>query len=309
MSMEKTEQAAADFRCGFITLIGRPNVGKSTLLNRLLDQKLSITSRKPQTTRWQLTGIDSGAGYQAVYIDTPGIQTKYGNALNRHMLREATDTLGRVDLILFVVEALKWTPADAHVAELLQQSGRPLLVVINKIDKLDDRKELLPFIEMLGIKTADQEIVPVSARTGDNLDRLRARVVEHLPLNPPLYPPDQVTDRNQRFFAAEFIREKLTQKLGGELPYRLAVTIEEFKESAGIIRIHATIWIESRSQKAIVIGRDGTVLKSAGEQARRDMEHLFGKQVFLKTWVKVRRKWTENESALRQLGYGGKPSG
>ena len=298
------DDAAAACRCGFVTLIGRPNVGKSTLLNRLLGQKLSITSRKPQTTRWHLIGIDTGPAYQAIYIDTPGIQTKYGNALNRHMLREATDTLERVDLVLFIVEALKWTPADKHVARLLQQVRMPVLLV-NKIDKLEDRKELLPFMQMLAATTGDLEMIPVSARTGDNLALLKDRVVANLPVNPPLYPADQITDRNQRFLAAEFIREKLTQKLGSELPYQLTVTVDEFKEEEAIIRIHATIWIQSMSQKAIIVGKGGAVLKSVGQQARRDMENLFQKKVHLETWVKVKRRWTEDERALRQLGYGG----
>jgi len=309
MTPTVTEQAPADFRCGYVTLIGRPNVGKSTLLNRLLGQKLSITSRKPQTPRWQITGIDTAPAWQAVYIDTPGIQTRHSNALNRHMLREATATLEQVDVVVFVIEALKWTPADAHVAALLQEVKKPVLVAVNKIDKLGDRRELLPFMEKLREHTGDREIIPVSARSGDNLDRLRERVATGLPPGPPLYPADQISDRNERFFAAEFIREKLTQLLGSELPYQLAVTIDQFSEGRDLLRIHATIWIASRSQKAIIIGRGGAVLKKAGEQARRDMEKLFGKRVHLETWVKVKRKWTESESALRQLGYGGKSSG
>jgi GTP-binding protein Era len=303
------DSPATDFRCGYITLIGRPNVGKSTLLNRLLGQKLSITSRKPQTTRWHLLGIDTGSDYQAIYIDTPGIQTKYGNALNRHMLREAIDTLDRVDLVLFIVEAQKWTPADKYVAGLLQKARMPVLLVVNKIDKLDNRRDLLPFMEMLAATAGEHEIIPVSARSGDNLALLKDRVVASLPVNPPLYPADQITDRNQRFLAAEFIREKLTQKLGSELPYQLAVTVDEFREDEAIIRIHATVWIQSTSQKAIIVGKDGAVLKSVGEQARRDMEKLFHKKVHLETWVKVKRKWTEDESALRQLGYGEKRRG
>lgn len=305
MIADLPDNAGADFRCGYITLIGRPNVGKSTLLNRLLGQKLSITSRKPQTTRWHLLGIDTGTDYQAIYIDTPGIQTRYGNALNRHMLREAIDTLDRVDLVLFIVEALKWTPADKYVAGLLRQSRMPVLLVVNKIDKLEDRRELLPFMKMLSEGTGDLDIIPVSARTGDNLALLKDRVVAGLPPGPPLYPADQLTDRNQRFLAAEFIREKLTQKLGSELPYQLAVTVDEFREDEAIIRIHATIWIQSTSQKAIIVGKGGDVLKSVGEQARRDMENLFQKKVHLETWVKVKRRWTEDERALRLLGYSG----
>lgn len=308
MNARSQDGAVAGYRCGYITLIGRPNVGKSTLLNRLLGQKISITSRRPQTTRWQLLGVATGPRHQALFIDTPGIQTRYASALNRHMLRETVETLERVDLVLFIIEALKWTPADRHVAALLGDTNVPILMVINKIDKLGDKKELLPFLERLSADAGEHEMIPVSARTGENLDRLQARVLDHLPLNPPFYPDDTITDRNQRFLAAEFIREKLTRKLGGELPYQLTVTIDEFVEEKDIIRIHAVIWITARSQKAIVIGKDGAVLKAVGEQARTEMEKLFGKKVYLKTWVKVKRKWTEDESALRQLGYTGKHS-
>lgn len=305
MTTHSPDDAGAGFRCGIVTLIGRPNVGKSTLLNRLLGQKLSITSRKPQTTRWHLLGIDTGPDYQAVYTDTPGIQSRHGNALNRHMQREAMDALEQVDLILFLVEAMKWTPADRHVASLLREARAPVLLVINKIDKLDDRGELLPFMQQLSGQIGEAEIIPVSARSGDNIARLKERVLQHLPPGPPLYPGDQLTDRNQRFLAAEFIREKLTQKLGSELPYQLTVTVDEFREQAGLIRIHATIWTHSASQKAIIIGRGGAMLKSVGEQARQDMQKLFGKPVFLQTWVKVKRRWTDDVRALRQLGYDG----
>jgi len=297
--------AAADYRCGYVTLIGRPNVGKSTLLNRLLGQKISITSRRPQTTRWHLLGVATGPRHQALYIDTPGIQTRYADALNRHMHREAVETLERVDLVLFVIEALKWTPADRHVAALLHKTGVPVLLVINKIDKLGDKRELLPFMQRLSAEAGEHEMIPVSARTGENIEQVQARVLDFLPINPPFYPDDAITDRNQRFLAAEFIREKLTRKLGGELPYQLTVTIDEFAEEEDIIRIYAVIWVMSKSQKAIVIGKDGAVLKAVGEQARPEMENLFGKKVYLKTWVKVKRKWTEDESALRQLGYTG----
>lgn len=292
-----------EFRCGFITIMGRPNVGKSTLLNRLLGQKISITSRKPQTTRWHLLGIDSGPEYQAIFIDTPGIQSRHDNALNRHMTREAVDTLTRVDLIIFVVEALKWNAGDEYVAGLLEHTSLPLIIVVNKTDKVEDKKSLLPFISRLHEKFSIDDIIPISAKTGDDLDRVRSRVIEYLPCAPPAFPEDQLTDRSGRFLASEFLREKLTQKLGRELPYRITVTTDEFSEENNLIRIHVTVWVESDSQKAIVIGKNGAVMKSAGEQARHDMENLFGKKVYLNTWVKVKRKWTETESALRQLGY------
>lgn len=307
--MDSESGQGTNFRCGYVTILGRPNVGKSTLLNRLLGQKISITSRKPQTTRWHLLGVDSGSEYQIVYIDTPGIQNRYDNPLNRHMLQEALDTIGRVDLILFVVEALKWTPADEYALKKLEQFPVPCLLIINKIDKIGDKKELLPYISRLRERFDFREIIPLSAKTGKNLEELHSIVVKDLPFGAPLFPEDQLTDRSERFLAAEFIREKLTNKLGSELPYRIAVTTDEFKEEEHLIRIHATIWVESAGQKAIVIGKDGQILKSAGEQARHDMENLFQKKVYLNTWVKIKRKWTEQESALRQLGYHDNNSG
>lgn len=292
-----------DFRCGHVTILGRPNVGKSTLLNRLLGQKISITSRKPQTTRWHLLGVESGPQYQIIYIDTPGIQNRYDNALNRHMMQEALDTIGRVELVLFVVEALKWNRADEFALEKIEQFRIPCLLVINKIDKVGDKKELLPYITRLQERFDFLEIIPVSAKTGKNTEELHSVVVKNIPFGPPAFPEDQLTDRSERFLAAEFIREKLTRKLGSELPYRISVTTDEFREEENLTRIHATIWVESAGQKAIVIGKAGQILKSAGEQARQDMENLFQKKVYLNTWVKVKRKWTQEESALRQLGY------
>lgn len=309
MNMDSESGQDTNFRCGYVTILGRPNVGKSTLLNRLLGQKISITSRKPQTTRWHFLGVDSAPGYQIVYIDTPGIQNRYDNPLNRHMMQEALDTIARVDLILFVVEALKWTPADEYALKKLEQSPVPCLLIINKIDKTSDKKELLPYISRLRERFDFREIIPLSAKTGKNLEELQSAVAKDLPIGAPLFPEDQLTDRSERFLAAEFIREKLTNKLGSELPYRIAVTTDEFKEEEHLIRIHATIWVESAGQKAIVIGKGGQILKSAGEQARHDMENLLRKKVYLNTWVKIKRKWTEQESALRQLGYHDNNSG
>lgn len=303
MNMESEYGQGTNFRCGYVTILGRPNVGKSTLLNRLLGQKISITSRKPQTTRWHLLGVDSGPEHQIIYIDTPGIQNRYDNALNRHMMQEALDAIARVDLLLFVVEALKWTPADEYALKKLEQSRIPCLVVINKTDKVADKKELLPYITRLQERFDFTEIIPISAKKAENVEDLHATVIRNLPYGPPVFPEDQLTDRSERFLAAEFIREKLTRKLGSELPYRITVTADEFTEEENLIRIHATIWVESASQKAIVIGKEGHVLKSAGEQARHDMENLFQKKVYLNTWVKVKRKWTEQAHILRQLGY------
>ena len=293
-----------DFRCGYVTIIGRPNVGKSTLLNRLLEQKLSITSRKPQTTRWHLLGIKTDDRHQVIYIDTPGIQTKHKNALNRRMKREALDTLQQVDVIVFMLEALKWTETDEYIFSLVRERKPSLIILINKVDKLKDKSALLPFMEEIAAGTGGtQDIIPVSAKTGANLDVFEEKIKALLPINPPLFPADQISDRNERFFASEFIREKLFKKLGDELPYNIAVTIDEFKDSEKLVTIHATIWVGSTSQKAIVIGKDGLVLKTVGESARKDLEAFLQRKVFLKTWVKVKKQWAENESALKQLGY------
>jgi len=292
------------FRCGHITILGRPNVGKSTLLNNLLDQKLSITSRKPQTTRWQLLGIKSDDKSQAIYIDTPGIQSDYDSPVHRHMTREAVSSLDFVDLAIFVVEARKWTGADERVLRLLQEAKLPVIIVINKIDKVGLKSELLPFIEKIaGITGDNSEIIPLSARDGDNVNELEKTVYSMLPEGPPLYAEDQLTDRNERFFAAEFIREKLIQRLGDELPYRIAVTIEEFLEKEHILSIKGVIWVENKSQKNIVIGKNGEVLKSVGEAARKDMEQLFQKKIYLRNWVKVKKQWTSSQESLDQLGF------
>jgi GTPase len=298
----------AGFRCGYITLLGRPNAGKSTLLNRLLDQKISITSRKPQTTRWQLLGIKSGEGFQAIYIDTPGIQSDYDSPVHRHMTREAVNSLEFVNVVIFMIEAMRWSEADARVFELVRTSGLPVILVINKIDKVRNRGELLPFIQKIAALTENRfEVVPISAKTGDNIAELEKTVLSLLPEGPPAYEEDQVTNRNQRFFAAEFIREKLIQRLGDELPYRVAVTIEDFTEDPGLISIKGVIWVESNSQKNIIIGKNGDVMKAVGEAARKDMEELFQKKVFLRNWVKVRKNWTMDAESLTQLGYTSDP--
>ena len=304
MTGQNIEVPPQDFRCGYVTIIGRPNVGKSTLLNRLLKQKLSITSRKPQTTRWHLLGIKTDNHHQVIYVDTPGIQTKYKNALNRRMSREALDALAQVDVVVFVLEALKWTDTDQYIFDLIKDRKLPTIILINKIDKIKNKEALLPFIQELSGKLDEKEnIIPVSAKTGVNLEAFEKKVELFLPVNSPLFPSDQISDRNERFFVSEFIREKLFKKLGDELPYNLAVTIDNFKEVENLVSIHAIIWVGSASQKAIVIGKDGKLLKSIGEEARKDIENFLGKKVFLKTWVKVKKQWTENENALKQLGY------
>ena len=289
---------------GYVSIIGRPNVGKSTLLNRLIDQKLSIVSRKPQTTRHQLLGINTTADAQVIYIDTPGLQTRPKHALNRYMNRQVTNVLAGIDIVLFVIEAMKWTEEDDQVLDvLMQQEVKNIFLVINKIDKAVKKEDLLPFIESVQSKIEYAEVALVSAKKNSGIDELEQLVINALPLGPALYPDDAITDRNERFFAAEFLREKLMTRLGDELPYRLTITIDQFKHVDNVIHIDACIWVEKQGQKSIVIGKKGAVLKAAGTDARQEMEQLFGNKVNLKTWVKVKDKWTESEKALKMLGY------
>lgn len=294
---------ANEFRCGYITIVGRPNVGKSTLLNSLLDQKLSITSRKPQTTRWHILGIKSEENYQAIYVDTPGLIDKKHNALNRHMKKEVLNSLFHVDIILFVVEALVWTKEDGFVLDLLGNQDKPVILVINKIDKVRDKDRLLPFIEESAAKGKFLEVIPVSASKKINMCDIEQCVLSMLPVAGAEYPEDQLTDRNERFYAAEFIREKLMRQLGDEIPYRMTVTVESFKLIKDLIHIDAIIWVENEGQKKIVIGKDGSVLKKAGSSARKDMETMFGQRVYLQTRVKVKKKWTDDLKAVKQFGY------
>lgn len=293
-----------EFKTGYVSIIGRPNVGKSTLLNHLIDQKLSIVSRKPQTTRWNLQGIKTSSESQIIFIDTPGLQKQPKLALNRHMNREVSNSLDHIDIILFVVEALKWNELDENVIGLLKNvSSAQLFLVINKVDKILDKKELLSYIDTVSSRIDFNEIIPVSALKGSGLAELDSLITKNLPDAPPLFPEDQVTDRSQRFFAAEFIREQLILRLSDELPYRLSITIEDFKEENNIIHIHACIWVEKKGQKSIVIGKEGKVLKSVGKAARQELEALYDKKVNLKTWVKIKSKWADSEKALKQFGY------
>ncbi len=291
------------FHCGYVTIIGRPNVGKSTFLNKILGQKISITSNKPQTTRWHLLGIKTSLTSQVIYVDTPGLQTKYNNAMNRHMTREVMASLANVDVLVFMIESMKWTDMDEHILNLIKDRSAPVILAINKIDKIKNKEKLLPFIKEVSSKMGFLKILPISARKGDNIDALENVVKALLPEAPPEYPDDQLSDQSERFFAAEFIREKLIRKLGDELPYRLSVSIDQFVLEENILHINANIWTVSRSQKKIIIGKDGSVLKAVGEQARRDMEGMFGHKVFLQTWVKVKKKWVDDIQALKQLGY------
>jgi GTP-binding protein Era len=293
-------------RCGFVAIVGRPSVGKSSLLNRLVGQKLSITSPKPQTTRHAIRGIVTGASHQTIFVDTPGYQTRHRNALNRVMTRSITQTLADVDVVVFVVEVQRFGDADRALLPLLPVE-RPVVLAINKIDQLERKDELLPIIERLSHERDFAAIVPVSAAKGVGIERLLEVVVSRLPEAPPLFGKDQVTDRSERFLAAEFLREKLFRHLGEELPYGLTVEIERFEEEAGpgggLRRINAAVVVDRASHKAIVIGRGGAQLKAVASEARRDLESLFGGRVFLEVWVKVRGGWADDERALRSLGY------
>jgi len=292
-----------DFRCGYIALVGRPNVGKSTLLNRILGQKISITSRRPQTTRHRVLGIKSVASAQLIYVDTPGIHDYSGRAMNRYMNRTASSALQDVDVVVFLVDGLQWTADDELVLQKLGQLSCPVILAVNKIDLLRNREQLLPGLQALSEKHTFEQIIPVSAGKGDNVAALEAAIETLLPVAAPLFPADQVTDRSVRFLAAELVREKLFRKLGKELPYGLTVEIEQFRSEAGITHIHALIWVERKSQKTIVIGRQGRVLKEVGTDARRDIEALIDGKVNLKLWVKVKEGWADDERALQSLGY------
>ncbi len=291
--------------CGFVAIVGRPNVGKSTLLNHILGQKISITSSKPQTTRHRILGIRSREKCQAIYVDTPGIHLQAKKAMNRYMNRVASASLQDVDLIVFMVEALRWGREDEVVLERIQQTGVPVILLVNKVDSVADKAQLLPFLRELSAKQGITEIIPVSATRRTDVSRVERVVERLLPEQPPVFPAEQITDRSERFLAAEIVREKLMRRLGQELPYALTVEIERFsRDDSGLIEIGAVIWVERTSHKGIVIGKGGGQLRKVGEQARRDMELLFGSRVFLQLWVKVKEGWSDDERALRSLGYG-----
>ncbi len=291
-------------RCGFIAIVGRPNVGKSTLLNRILGQKISITSSRPQTTRHRILGIRSDERLQAIYVDTPGIQLQAKSAMNRYLNRVASASLLDVDLIIFMVEALRWGTEDEVVLERIRQAEAPVILLVNKVDRVADKSRLLPYLRELGGRYGFEEVLPISATRRSDLLRVEEVVERLLPQQPPVFPPEQITDRSERFLAAEIVREKLMRRLGQELPYGIAVEIERFRpRGGGLIEIGAVIWVERSSHKGMVIGRDGSRLKRVGAQARRDMERLLDSRVFLQLWVKVREGWSDDERALRSLGY------
>jgi GTPase len=291
----------ACFRSGLIAIVGRPNVGKSTLLNSLVGQKVSITSRKPQTTRYRITGILTHDDAQYVFADTPGFRTQHGSALNRAMNRSVVQGLQEADVVLMVIDALQFNGSDRQILNML--SEHPKLLVINKIDKLANKTQLLPFIEKVSKEHHFAAIVPVSAQKKLQLKELLRTVHEYLPEHSPLYPVDEITDRDERFIAAEYIREKVFRLLGEEVPYAVSVMIDDFVFERGLRRIQASIIVDKSSQKAIIIGTKGEKLKTIATQAREDMEKLFGGKVFLKVWVKVKKGWANDNQTLRKLGY------
>jgi GTP-binding protein Era len=290
-------------RCGYVAIVGRPNVGKSTLLNHLLGQKISITSRKPQTTRHQVLGIKTRDNYQIVFVDTPGLHLNAGKAINRYMNRAASSAIRDVDLVVFVVDRTAWTEEDAAVLEQIQQVGHPTMLVINKVDLLADKAELLPHLQLLADKGDFAAILPVSALRQHNVEALESQILHFLPESDHFFPEDQITDRSQRFLAAEIVREKIMRQLGDELPYAITVEIEEFAQEGDMLHIAAIIYVERNGQKKILIGDRGSRLRSIGSDARRDMESLFGSKVMLRLWVKVKSGWSDDERALRSLGY------
>lgn len=303
MSLQPAPEAGGAHRAGRVALVGRPNVGKSTLLNRLVGSRISITSGRPQTTRSRVTGIVTRPDAQIEFVDTPGFQTEHRSALNSAMNRSVTAGLKDVDAVVWLVEPLQYGERDAIVAALIPRSI-PVVVAINKTDTLRDKARLLPFIARLAELRAFESIIPISAAKGWQTQELLDAIVRLLPEGPPLHDKDDITTASERFLAAELLREKLFRLLGDELPYASSVEVERFKQERGLRSIQASIVVDKEGQRAIVIGKDGLQLKAIAMQARRDMERLFGGKVFLEVWVKVKRGWAENAAALRRLGFG-----
>lgn len=290
-------------RCGYVAIVGRPNVGKSTLLNHILGQKLAITSRKPQTTRHNMLGIKTEGEVQTIYVDTPGLHKENQKALNRFMNKTAVTALRDVDVVVFVVDRTRWTDEDQMVLERVRFVKCPVLLAVNKMDRLEDKADMLPHLQWLQEQLPEATLIPISAQHGHNLDALEELVAERLPEGDHFFPEDQITDRSSRFLAAELIREKIMRQLGAELPYQVAVEIEEFKYDNGVLHIHGLILVERNGQKKILIGQAGERIKRIGQEARQDMETLFDAKVMLNLWVKVKGGWSDDERALRSLGY------
>lgn len=294
--------AATDFRCGYIAIVGRPNVGKSTLMNKLVGAKVSITSRKAQTTRHRITGIQTREDVQFVYVDTPGFQTRHSNALNKTLNRTVTTTLTAADVVLFVVESGTFGDADAKVLELLPSSV-PVILVLNKSDQMKDKALLMAFAQQVAARRDFAAIVPVSAKQGFQLDRLEGEIRKVLPVGEAMFDEDDITDRSEKFLAAEIVREKVFRFVGDELPYTSTVVIEKFEQEGNLRRVFAAILVGRDAHKAMLIGQKGARLKEISTQARLDMEKLFGGKVYLEVWVKVKSGWADNEAGLRAYGY------
>jgi GTP-binding protein Era len=291
-----------DFRCGYIAIVGRPNVGKSTLMNALIGAKVSITSRKAQTTRHRITGIQTKDNTQYIYVDTPGFQTRHANPLNRTLNRTVTNTLTASDVILFIIEAGTFGPADQQVIDLLPQNV-PCILVINKSDRVKDKAVMMPFAQKIMALFPFAAVVPVSATLGFQLENLEGETKKYLPLNSPVFGPDDITDRSEKFLATEIVREKLFRFVGDELPYTSTVLIEKFEQEGNLRRIFVAILVERDGHKSMVIGNKGARLKEISTQSRQDMEKLFGGPVYLEIWIKVKSGWADNEAGLRAYGY------
>jgi len=293
-----------DFRFGFVALVGPPNAGKSTLLNRIVGRKITITSRRPQTTRHRILGVRTLDDAQIAFVDTPGLHHDESKALNRVINRTAINSMTDVYLVLLTIDCHRWGEAEERALKLAAGRSLPLFLVLNKIDKLQDRASLLPLIDAIQKRHNFQQIVPISARRGDNVERLLSLLAEAMPQGGACFPTEQITDRSQRFLAAELVREQLFNQLGQELPYATAVEMDEFGlNDKQVLVVAATVWVEKQGQKAIVIGKQGETLKRIGQRSRQQMERLFGFKVYLNLWVKVRKGWADNAAALRSLGY------
>ncbi|GMV28842.1 MAG: GTPase Era [Rhodanobacteraceae bacterium] len=301
-----TPAAGTGHRCGLVALLGRPNVGKSTLQNALVGFRVSIVSPKPQTTRHRILGIATRPGAQILFVDTPGMHADAKRAINRQLNRAARGAIDEVDVLVHVIEAGRWNDEDQRVWQALAAAGKPVLLAINKVDTLKNREALLPFIAEVTRERPYEAVLLVSARRADGLQALEREIVARLPLAPPVYGEDEITDRSERFLAAELVREQLMRQLGQELPYSCTVEIEQFGDREdGVAEIGAVIWVERAGQKAIVIGAGGARLKEVGTSARLAIERLFGRRVFLKLWVRVRENWSDDEAALKRFGYEG----
>jgi GTP-binding protein Era len=294
------------FRCGFVAVVGRPNVGKSTLVNALVGRKVSIVTSRPQTTRQRVIGVASGASAQLLFVDTPGMHRRERRELNKLMNRSAQASLADADVVLIVVEAGRWTEEDDDVLARAQASGRPVMLALNKVDRIHPREALLPLLQEASGRADFAAVVPISAERGENLERLRELLENAVPEGPALFPPEQWSNRDERFHIAEIVREKLMRRLREELPYGLAVEIERLGESEqGRLEVNAVVWVEREAHKAIVIGKGGEMLKAAGQAARLELKARFDRPVHLEIWVKVRENWTDRESDLKRLGYDG----